>query len=75
MSWQKTVLLNPHSILYLLHKVAVQKLVCCKCHWMSVPSVDSSFEPHPDPDLVKMQTEIAAVESYSKNLEVATSPA
>jgi len=47
------------------HKVAVQKLVCCKCRWMSVPSVDSLFGTHMHPDLVKMQCEVAAVESYS----------
>ena len=48
------------------HKVAVQKLVCGKCRWMSVPSINSLFGSHMHPDLVRMQCEIAGIESYSK---------
>ena len=55
---------------YTDHKVAVQKLVCKKCKWMSVPSINSLFGTHMHPDLTKMQCEIAGIESYAKAGEI-----
>ncbi len=51
------------------HKVPVYRQLCGKCQWSSVPSIDSLFGTHMHPDLIKMQCEEAAAQSYSKAQE------
>ena len=51
------------------HKVPVQRQICPKCKWSSVPSVNSLFGTHMHPDLMKLQCEESVRQSYAKASE------
>jgi len=55
---------------YTDHKVAAHRLLCKKCQWKSVPSINSLFGTHMHPDLTKLQCEYAAEHSYSQASEL-----
>lgn len=47
------------------HKVAVHRLKCPHCQWVSVPSIKSLFGTNLHPDLVKLQCEHGSKSSYT----------
>jgi len=54
---------NFHSV-FTDHKVKVQRQICKKCGWKSIPSVKSLLGTSSHPDLIKLQCEIGAEHSY-----------
>ena len=57
------------------HKLPIQRLVCPKCKWRSIPSIKSLFGTSTHPDLAKLQIEMGSLHSYrngEKNLELLT---
>jgi hypothetical protein len=52
-----------HSV-FTDHKVKVQRQVCKKCGWKSIPSVKSLFGTSSHPDLIKLQCETGSEHTY-----------